>query len=124
MIYSYFKNTDCKDWDVSNFYRYWIRDHKESLGNLNYQKVNDKLIKSPKDIIALSSTSEEIRKAQSLLKKAKATKPFEGEFDQCHMETHRNYKREKTKSSIDNNNEEPPKKRPRKQDLMEKVDLI
>ena len=69
----YFKDTDVKAWDVVGFYRCWIHSYKENTSMLDYQKAKDKLIKYLEDIVALSPAGNEVRKAQNLLKKAKAS---------------------------------------------------
>ncbi|RHZ84369.1 hypothetical protein Glove_82g24 [Diversispora epigaea] len=78
---SYFKDKDCKDWDVADFYRYWIREHQENLSNLNYQKTNDWLIKCLNGIIDLSPAGDEVRKARSLLKKAQQKRRNKSSID-------------------------------------------
>lgn len=59
---SYFKDTVCNDWDVVEFYWYWIHNYQRDLSKLDYQKAKDKLIKCLEDIAALSLTGNEVRK--------------------------------------------------------------
>ncbi|GES93377.1 hypothetical protein GLOIN_2v1707386 [Rhizophagus clarus] len=79
--YSYFKDTDFNAWDVVGFYRRWISDYKEDASKLNYQKAKDKLVKCLEDIAASSPTGNEVRKAQTLLRKAKQSRKKGGTID-------------------------------------------
>lgn len=67
---SYFEKKDYKDWDVVDFYRYWIREHQENPKKLDYLEAKDWLIKYLNEVNDHSPIGDEVRKAQILLKKS------------------------------------------------------